>query len=72
MVGLSELTEREIAVLKLVAEGKENHDIAETLGIAPVTVQNHLRSIFQKLDVSNRTAAAREWWTTQQTNHSIQ
>jgi DNA-binding CsgD family transcriptional regulator len=51
------LTEREVEVLKLVAQGLKNVQIAEKLVISPLTVNAHLRSIFNKLDVTNRTAA---------------
>jgi DNA-binding CsgD family transcriptional regulator len=51
------LTERELEVLKLVAEGLTNAQIAERLVLSPLTVNAHLRSIFKKLDVTNRTAA---------------
>jgi DNA-binding NarL/FixJ family response regulator len=54
------LTEREIEVLKLVAQGLTNAQIAEQLVLSPLTVNAHLRSIFNKLDVSNRTAAAHQ------------
>jgi RNA polymerase sigma factor (sigma-70 family) len=54
-----ELTPRERQILALVAEGKRNREIAQTLGISEATVENHLHRIFQKLGVSNRTEAAR-------------
>jgi predicted ATPase/DNA-binding CsgD family transcriptional regulator len=54
------LTEREVAVLRLVALGLSNHDIADRLVVSPRTVHAHLRSIFDKLGVSTRTAAAHE------------
>lgn len=54
-----ELTPREQAVLALVAEGRRNRQIAETLCISEATVENHLHRIFQKLGVTNRTEAAR-------------
>lgn len=46
--------EREIALL--VGDGKQNKQIAWTVGISEFTVENHLRSIYRKLDVRNRTA----------------
>ncbi len=54
------LTEREVEVLKLVARGLTNAQIAEQLVLSPLTVNVHLRSIFNKLDVTNRTAAAHQ------------
>lgn len=54
------LTEREGAVIRLVAEGLSNADIATRLVVSPRTVHAHLRSIFDKLEVTTRTAAARE------------
>jgi ATP/maltotriose-dependent transcriptional regulator MalT len=52
------LTEREIEVLRLVAEGRSNPDIAHALVLSHKTVERHLSNIFTKLDVPSRTAAA--------------
>jgi DNA-binding NarL/FixJ family response regulator len=52
------LTEREIEVLRLVAAGRSNHDIARDLVLSQKTVERHLSNIFTKLDVPSRTAAA--------------
>jgi DNA-binding NarL/FixJ family response regulator len=52
------LTEREVEVLRLVAEGRSNHDIARALVLSQKTVERHLSNIFTKLDVPSRTAAA--------------
>jgi predicted ATPase/DNA-binding CsgD family transcriptional regulator len=51
------LTHREMEVLQLVADGRSDRDIADTLFIGPSTVRTHLTSIFAKLDVNSRTAA---------------
>ena len=51
------LTEREKEVLKLVAEGKSNQEIAEKLFVRDVTVKTHLNTIFKKLKVKSRTQA---------------
>ena len=51
------LSAREIEILKLVATGASNKEIAETLVIAEGTVKNHLTSIFSKLDVKDRMQA---------------
>ncbi len=55
----SELNEREREVLQLLAQGARNKEIATALFIAPKTVEYHLSNIFTKLDVTNRTEAAR-------------
>jgi non-specific serine/threonine protein kinase len=54
----SGLTSREIDVLQLVADGLSNAEIAERLVLSERTVHAHLRSIFDKLGVNSRTAAA--------------
>lgn len=53
-----ELTEREIEVLKLVARGASNAQIAEELFITVNTVKSHLKNILAKLQLENRTQAA--------------
>ena len=55
---LDVLTEREREVLDLLAEGLTNSQIAEKLFISANTVKRHLKSVFEKLEVSNRAAAA--------------
>ncbi|HRQ40470.1 MAG TPA: response regulator transcription factor [Chloroflexota bacterium] len=52
-----DLTDREREVLTLIAQGKNNSDIAETLVISPKTVRNHITSIFSKLQVADRAEA---------------
>ncbi len=56
--GASLLTEREIDVLKLVTQGLNNAEISDKLCISMNTVKTHLKNIFQKLEVEDRTAAA--------------
>lgn len=51
------LSEREAAVLRLVAVGKANKEIARALSLSEETVKAHLKNIFAKLDVADRTHA---------------
>ena len=52
-----ELTPREIEIIELLAGGSSNKQIAAALGISDDTVHAHLRNIFSKLEVSDRTSA---------------
>lgn len=52
------LTEREVTVLKLVAQGFSNRDIANELTVSEATVRTHVSHILAKLDLSSRTQAA--------------
>jgi ATP/maltotriose-dependent transcriptional regulator MalT len=52
-----ELTDRELEVIRLVATGSTNREIAVTMSISAHTVARHLQNIFVKLGVSSRTAA---------------
>ena len=53
------LTEREITILKLLAHGRSNEEIARELWVAQQTVKFHLTNIYRKLGVKNRTEATR-------------
>jgi DNA-binding NarL/FixJ family response regulator len=54
------LTKRELRILELLAQGKENSEIASELHISPHTVKNHVRNILTKLHLENRVQAAVE------------
>jgi DNA-binding NarL/FixJ family response regulator len=54
----AELSDREIEVLKLIANGKDNAMIAAELHISPKTVKNHISNILMKLQIDNRIQAA--------------
>lgn len=53
-----ELTDREMQILNLIAEGYSNKEIADKLFLSEKTVKNHVYNIFRKLDVKDRTQAA--------------
>jgi len=53
------LTDRELTIVKAVAQGMSNHAIAKELWITEQTVKFHLTNIYKKLNVANRTEAAR-------------
>ena len=54
----AELSERELDVLRLIANGKDNSEIADALHISPKTVKNHISNILVKLQIENRIQAA--------------
>ena len=56
--GEQSLTERELFVLRLVASGASNQEIAQKLTISINTVKSHLKNILEKLQLENRTQAA--------------
>ena len=55
---IDSLTKRELEVLKLLAVGMYNKEVAEKLNISERTVKNHVSNIFKKLEVTDRTQAA--------------
>jgi DNA-binding CsgD family transcriptional regulator len=56
-LGATDLTPRELEVLRLVAAGRSNREIAELLYISVPTVKRHLTNIFAKLALPSRSAA---------------
>jgi two-component system NarL family response regulator len=57
-MGRPEITPREIEVLQLIVKGKSNKEIGTDLGITEDTVKGHLKSVYTKLGVNDRTQAA--------------
>lgn len=57
--GPSKLTERQLDVLRLLADGMANKDICRRLDLSEGTIKVHIAAIFRSLNVSNRTEAAR-------------
>jgi DNA-binding NarL/FixJ family response regulator len=55
----AELTKRELEILRLAAEGHSNSQLAKMLWVTEQTVKFHLSNIYRKLNVANRTEAAR-------------
>ena len=58
-IGWAALTESGLAVVRLVAEGLTNREAAERLYISPHTVGEHLRHVFEKLDIKSRVSLSR-------------
>ena len=54
-----QVTPRELASLRLMADGKSNKEIATSLGISERTVKSHLGHLFEKLGVTSRTEAVK-------------
>jgi HD-GYP domain-containing protein (c-di-GMP phosphodiesterase class II) len=54
----ADLTDREVEVLRLIARGRSNRQVAERLFISPKTVGRHVENLYAKIDVSSRAAAA--------------
>lgn len=57
-LGIGQLSEREVEVLRLLAQGQTNTRIAAALGLSPLTVRNYVTSLLGKLGVATRTEAA--------------
>jgi DNA-binding NarL/FixJ family response regulator len=55
--GSGDLTEQEVRILKLMAEGMSNSEVAEALSVSRNTVKTHVHNIFAKLGVTDRTQA---------------
>lgn len=58
----TELTDREMEVLQLVAQGLNNHEIADKMVVTPKTVRSHTSNILSKLHLQDRTQAAVYAW----------
>ena len=53
----TELTKRELEILRLVQRGLRNREIAQQMGVEEKTVKNHINSIYSKLGIANRVEA---------------
>ena len=60
-IAIGDLTPRQIAVLNLLADGKTNKEIADTLSIEPGTVKSHLSKLMSKYGLHTRTKLALLW-----------
>ena len=58
-----ELTPQQMQIAAMVAEGRTNRNIADSLFLSPKTIEFHLGHVFRKLDVSNRTELTRAMLT---------
>jgi DNA-binding NarL/FixJ family response regulator len=54
----NDLTDREVEVLRVLARGRSNREIAEALVLSPRTVQHHLASVYDKINLRTRAGAA--------------
>jgi DNA-binding NarL/FixJ family response regulator len=54
----ADLTDREVEVLRLIARGRSNRQVAELLVVSPKTVGRHVENLYRKIGVSSRAAAA--------------
>lgn len=54
---VSTLSERELSIMRLLAEGLDNREIGDALALSPKTIKNNLSRIYEKLGVSSRTQA---------------
>lgn len=61
---VEELTERELSVLKLVAQGASNKEIADSLSVTEKTIKTHVSAVLTKLGLKSRTQAAIHAWQT--------
>ncbi len=59
MTGRAAMTDSELAVARLVAQGFTNREVAERLFLSPHTVSGYLRHVFTKLDVNSRVELTR-------------
>jgi DNA-binding NarL/FixJ family response regulator len=57
--------------MSLIADGNTNGEIASSLFLAEKTVKNHVRSIYSKLGVGNRSAAIAHWLGTRTASHVL-
>lgn len=62
MSPFSELTKREVEIVRLIAQGYRNKEISACLSSSTYTVQNHVRHILHRLQVTNRTAVSQIYW----------
>jgi two-component system, NarL family, nitrate/nitrite response regulator NarL len=58
-IELPKLTSRELEVLRLMATGQSNKEIARALGLSPDTIKDHLENLYRKLEASDRVTAAK-------------
>lgn len=62
-------TTRQMEVLTLIAEGLPNKHIATSLGISENTVEHHIQTLYQRLQVHNRVEATIRFWQYESTGH---
>ena len=64
-----QLTQRERQIVRLVSEGLSNKEIGRRLSVTDGTIKVHLHKMFEKLQVSNRTALAKVYFSGEKPDH---
>lgn len=56
-----EMSPRQVEIVELIADGFQDRDIAERLGVSPRTVDSHLQRLYQRYDLHSRAAVVAKW-----------
>lgn len=56
-----EMSPRQVEIVELIADGLQDRDIAERLGVSPRTVDSHLQRLYQRYDLHSRAAVVAKW-----------
>ena len=56
-----EMSPRQVEIVELIADGLQDRDIAERLGVSPRTVDSHLQRLYQRYDMHSRAAVVAKW-----------
>jgi DNA-binding NarL/FixJ family response regulator len=56
-----EMSPRQVEIVELIADGLQDRDIAERLGVSPRTVDSHLQRLYLRYDIHSRAAVVAKW-----------